>query len=538
MNKIKLIIASCFAASILMGCASEPIAEIPLAVQQSNKSEITVATWNVEHLAFPIDSGCKPRTAEEIAELKAYAQSINADVVALQEVASAEAVELLFPLEQWRIFMSTRPDSESYSCRGSGNTSTQQKLAFAVQKQLNVSNVIPLADLNLGRLGLRYGLEIQLESDFGPLSLLNVHLKSGCFVDNLLTSDREACEVLARQAPILESWIDEKETLGKPYVVLGDFNHRLSAPYNQLTRDLTTSSDGIKRSIVNTGANLIGCHPRYPAPIDHVFIGNLDRSSIAYNTKVHRFDDMQEDAMLSDHCAVATTLSSTQAPLSNAVKWLTASKEYQLISKGIYQQAEIRLSEMTLPSVPWVVVMDVDETVLDNRGYQVTLDHSGASYSPQTWDYWVRSQQATLVPGSLAFIQKIFSMGGKVALITNREKIRDIDTWQNLSKFMSLTSENTCLVGRTQADKNAVNGGTIVNDKDLRRQQLVSGSIDCFSTQNDNLDWQSGHTILMHIGDNIEDIDGITQHQADTDALRSRWGKDVFILPNPMYGSW
>jgi predicted secreted acid phosphatase len=143
-----------------------------------------------------------------------------------------------------------------------------------------------------------------------------------------------------------------------------------------------------------------------------------------------------------------------------------------------------------------------------------------------------------LVPGAAEFMQQVYNMGGKVALITNREKSLDNATWQNLSKSIPVTFDNTCLTGRTQADKGAINHSDIINDKDLRRQQLTSGNVDCFSTQKKTNSWQSKHSIIMQIGDNIEDIDGITQEHANIDALSKRLNKDIFILLNPMYGSW
>lgn len=42
----------------------------------------------------------------------------------------------------------------------------------------------------------------------------------------------------------------------------------------------------------------------------------------------------------------------------------------------------------------------------------------------------------------------------------------------------------------------------------------------------------------MHVGDNIEDIDNTKQKTANNEVLRKRVGLDVFLLPNPMYGSW
>lgn len=537
MNIIGQVIALCFVVSLLMSCSAKQLATVDKE-DVVTTTQLTVATWNVEHLAYPIHSGCKPRTPKELEQLKSYAQSLNADVVALQEVASLEAAALLFPPEQWKIIMSTRPNSEPYSCRGSGNTSTQQKVAFAVNKRVKVNNVTPLEALGLGLKGLRHGLEIELESDFGVVSLLNVHLKSGCFVDNLLRSDREACQTLSLQAPVLDSWIASKALQGKPYIVLGDFNHRLSAPYNQLTQNLTTNKQGEKRKIINVGSEVIGCNARYPAPIDHLFVGNVNWSANTYDTKVHYFDDMKVESMLSDHCAITTTLTHEQPMLSSAVRWQTTSKEYQLITRGIYHAAEQKLAELTLPDTSWVVVMDVDETILDNSAYEVMLAQAGESYSLQSWNQWVESRLATLVPGAGSFIQKVFSRGGKIALITNREKPLDVATWQNLSQFIPITPENTCLVGRTKADQAAINGHHIINDKDLRRQQLESGQIDCFSVDAKKAFAQSTHKILMQIGDNIEDIRGVTQESADINTLRDRLNDDVFLLPNALYGSW
>ncbi|MFT2089686.1 5'-nucleotidase, lipoprotein e(P4) family [Paraglaciecola sp. 2405UD69-4] len=237
-------------------------------------------------------------------------------------------------------------------------------------------------------------------------------------------------------------------------------------------------------------------------------------------------------------CSTTTHTDTATLSLSNSVKWQTQSKEYQLITRGVYQKAEQQLVNVASESGPWVVVMDVDETVLDNSAYQVMLDTTGGQYSSETWASWIESKQATLVPGAADFMKKVYAMGGKVALVTNREKKQDAATWENLSKFIPVTFENTCLMGRTQADKDAINETSIVNDKDLRRQQITSGEVDCFSEQGEQTSWHSGHTIVMQIGDNIEDVNGVTQENANVDALETRLYKDIFILPNAMYGSW
>ncbi|MBT0585960.1 HAD family acid phosphatase [Alteromonas oceanisediminis] len=524
------------AALLLMGCAATG-SEAP-SVTRVTPANLSVATWNVEHLAYPSEQGCRPRSAQEIAQMKRYAASLNADVVGLQEVASADAVALLFPADEWNIILSPRADSEPYTCRESGRTSTQQKVAFAVRKSFTVSHVTPLPSLALGQTGLRYGLAIEIATDIGNVSILNVHLKSGCYVDNASTSDKHACAILTQQAPVLRSWIDTQEESGQPYLVIGDFNHRLTAPYNHLTQALMTGDAGRKRSLINTSADLIGCHPYYPAPIDMVFVGNVPMQSTLFEPTVHPFEDMRVSAMLSDHCAVSTTLTVTSLPLTNAVKWQTTSKEYQLLTTAAFRQAAKLLQQHRLMDEPWVVVMDVDETILDNSAYQVMLDRTGRQYTSSSWAEWVKLQQATLVPGAADFIDAVFSAGGKVALITNREKTLDAYTWTNLTQWLDITAHDACLVGRSEADKTAINGRDIVNDKDLRRVQLRQGAIECFAPSGAATDWAHAHRIVMQIGDNVEDFSGVTQEAADIQQLSPRLHQDLILLPNPMYGSW
>ena len=141
-------------------------------------SQLTVATWNVEHLAYPINTGCKPRTESDINAMREYVNNVDADVFALQEVASEQAVRLLFPTDTWQVLMSPRPDSETYECRGSGRESTQQKIAYAVKNGININSVKGLSELGLNNPGLRYGLELTIQSELGAIKLLNVHMTS------------------------------------------------------------------------------------------------------------------------------------------------------------------------------------------------------------------------------------------------------------------------------------------------------------------------------------------------------------------------
>jgi 5'-nucleotidase (lipoprotein e(P4) family) len=224
--------------------------------------------------------------------------------------------------------------------------------------------------------------------------------------------------------------------------------------------------------------------------------------------------------------------------LSNAVIYQTSSKEYPVLSSFVYGQAISALP--TRFANGDVVVMDVDETVLDNSTYQKERESAGLGYSSQSWAEWVKREEATLVPGVAAFIDEVVARNGKVALITNRNKALDSHTWNNLlAQGLPLTTSNTCVVGRTAEDKEAVGQKGMVNDKDLRRMQLTQGEIACSNTSKDATStWAVPHTIIMQIGDNIEDVGGVTQESANVELLMPRVGTKIFILPNPMYGSW
>lgn len=532
------------AAAMLSGCqtTSNSAQVQPLAAESAIAGKnLIVTTWNVEHLAYPANTGCNPRTPEQISKLKAYAQSLKSDIVALQEVASIQALEQLFPKQDWQLYISERADSPSYTCRKSGRDSTQQKVAYAVRKDIQVNKVSSFSPLGLGMVGLRHGLELDVNTDLGAMSVLNVHMKSGCFVDNYAREQKDACQTYAKQAPILDSWIETKEKQNTPYVVLGDFNHRLSAPYNNMTMKLTTNSDNSRSSIENTTASLIGCHPYYPAPIDHIFVGKLD-SNVSKIPKVTPYENMDPKAMLSDHCAVSLQLSASDLPLSTAVNWTVESKEYAYLTKSIYQAATASISQKQLPDTSWAVVMDIDETVLNNVGYQVAIERTGQSYQSETWAAWVKSEQATLVPGVKDFIDTVLKKGGKLALITNRNRSLDRHTWRNLQALgLSVSQQNTCLMGRVAQDKTAIDHKLIVNDKDLRRQQIEAGTASCYQAEGKRHSNFSAQKIVMQVGDNIEDFAKTTQEDANIDALLNKSAKSngsLVLLPNAMYGSW
>lgn len=278
--------------------------------------DLKIAAWNIEHLAEKNGEGCRPRYDEDYIELWKYAKNLHADIVALQEVESAKAVARIFPEEDWDIVISQRPPSEPYECYNNGNASTQQKVAIVIRKGIGFERENDFREIALGMEGLRYGVVIQLTDTPILIDIMAVHLKSGCFVEDYSTSDTKDCEIFEKQVPLLDQWVESRLEQNRAFIVLGDFNHRISNPKNKFWRELTEMDQQLV-FIKNSMENLAGCHPRYPEPIDHILFG--EDSEVFYekgSEKVHYFENntgiMTEDEMLSDHCAISVEFDFTQ----------------------------------------------------------------------------------------------------------------------------------------------------------------------------------------------------------------------------------
>jgi 5'-nucleotidase (lipoprotein e(P4) family) len=164
----------------------------------------------------------------------------------------------------------------------------------------------------------------------------------------------------------------------------------------------------------------------------------------------------------------------------------------------------------------WAVILDADETVLDNSQYQ--KERAGLPYSEASWAEWVRRRAAGPVPGAAAFLARVRSLGGVVVIVTNRTESVCDDSRANL-RALSLDADLVlCKPDAGSSDKNA------------RFESVVRGTA---SPDLPPLE------VLAFVGDNIRDFPGIGQElrTAPEDGLAD-FGRRYFVLPNPMYGSW
>ncbi|TLU82436.1 MAG: acid phosphatase [Chlorobium sp.] len=229
----------------------------------------------------------------------------------------------------------------------------------------------------------------------------------------------------------------------------------------------------------------------------------------------------------------------------NSLLWMQASAEYKANTIQAYNTA-LRNIDAALgdrkwtaakeqvgdcSSLPPAIVMDIDETVLDNSRYMGKVVLENGQWNPVTWDEWVAMKEATAVPGAVAFINAMKSKNVKVIFISNRECRRganpgsgcsqEAGTIENLAKVgvPDVQPENVLLLGEQD-------GWT--SEKKSRREYV-----------------SKKYRIVMLFGDDLGDFlpdvkSNITPQDRDrlVDENKNNWGRTWFMLPNPTYGSW
>jgi 5'-nucleotidase (lipoprotein e(P4) family) len=203
----------------------------------------------------------------------------------------------------------------------------------------------------------------------------------------------------------------------------------------------------------------------------------------------------------------------TEAADDNALLWYRTAAERKAIYLQTFAAARAHVNAFAAarPSGDWGVVLDVDETVLDNSEHQLQQTRQGKSFDPKAWEAWVRSHRAIATPGARDFLQSVRELGGRIVFVTNRSEATCDDTRVNLRNEALPFDEVLC----------APPGNFDKNPRFARVAQ-GSGSLPPLN-------------VVAYIGDNIGDFPNLTQTSELPEDL---FGTRYFVLPNPMYGSW
>ena len=219
----------------------------------------------------------------------------------------------------------------------------------------------------------------------------------------------------------------------------------------------------------------------------------------------------------------------------NAVAWMQTSAEYHASVLGAFRSAESALLK-ALADQNWTaaveqspgyrekppaVILDLDETVLDNSAFQARLTANGETFSDVAWTAWVNEQAAGLLPGALRFLTLAHAHGVMPFYITNR--VCDAKNPQDPTLLL-LVRHALPMTGDVLCKESA----SASSDKAPRRRRVAMS-----------------HRILLILGDDFNDFVTVSKQQSTMEGRRtlveaysSYWGERWFVIPNPSYGSW
>lgn len=216
----------------------------------------------------------------------------------------------------------------------------------------------------------------------------------------------------------------------------------------------------------------------------------------------------------------------------NATKWYRDSAEKTAQYSQVYaiglEKVTARTKKMKKGS--WGVILDIDETVLDNSEYEKRNVLSCSPYSDKTDYAFMEEKVSIATPGATNFTCSIQKLGGKVVLVTNRNGIYDDKIQQ--ATVDNLETQGICFDNVVFAD------GDNDNNKTPRFMAIAKGNYsNILATEK-----LPPIKVVAYFGDNIQDFPNIKQ----TDAIKQisdskyfqKFGQEYFSLPNPTYGSW
>jgi 5'-nucleotidase (lipoprotein e(P4) family) len=199
--------------------------------------------------------------------------------------------------------------------------------------------------------------------------------------------------------------------------------------------------------------------------------------------------------------------------LPNDIRWIRQSIEYRMLCEQLFRQATVailRKVKTEKNSDNLAVVVDLDETVLDNSLYQVERWKAGLSFTQDSWSEWVNREEAGLVSGAKEFLKAVRKKGVRVVFVSNRMNKNLEPTRRNLLALEVLAPNDLFLL---RLDKDDV--------KEVRRREVNEGKA--------RMKKVGPLKVVGYVGDQMGDFPS---------GQAKEFGKTSFLLPNPMYGKW
>ncbi len=210
---------------------------------------------------------------------------------------------------------------------------------------------------------------------------------------------------------------------------------------------------------------------------------------------------------------------SSQEHLMMSVLWYQRSAEMKALYYQCYNMAKMivdnKLKENKAVTKN-AVVLDIDETVLDNSPYEAWMIDKSFPYSVKTWKIWTKAAIAKPTPGVVEFLNYIKSKGVEAFYVSNREiDERDATLKNMINEKIPFADSIHILLKNNSSNK-------------TDRYKSI----------------EKKYKIILTIGDNLRDYNEIFGNRKNNyglnmaDSLKNQFGESFVILPNPMYGDW
>lgn len=221
---------------------------------------------------------------------------------------------------------------------------------------------------------------------------------------------------------------------------------------------------------------------------------------------------------------------------TQATLWMQNSAEYAGLTTQVYKTA-IRTLPLPLEdsfwtaslnqeeqddfmSLPPAIILDIDETVLDNSPFQARMIKSGKDFNIKDWNTWCNEANADAIPGAVEFSNYASEKNIAIFYISNRGHEVEEATRNNLISegFPVSDTVDNIMTNGEEPDWNS---------SKIQRRQLIEES----------------YRVIMVFGDDLNDFfpaKNIFQSKRAelTEQYSNYFGRRWFLLPNPVYGSW
>ena len=226
-------------------------------------------------------------------------------------------------------------------------------------------------------------------------------------------------------------------------------------------------------------------------------------------------NSLQAQSMLS----VLYAQSSAEYEASNIQTYVNAKSALNRALNDLSWTAAIE-QKKNFKNKPPAIILDIDETVLNNIPFQARSIINGQSY-PAGWLEWMLEESSDAVAGVSDFLEYAQSKGVKIFYVTNRIAVAEDATRNNIKKLgLPLDVDRDVLLMKDE------NGWT--SDKVSRRELIAKD-----------------YRIILLIGDQLGDFLPLDETTLELDSRKNladtykhMWGSKWFMITNPMYGRW